>query len=57
MVNLKNLYDIKWHSLNLKDVLATLNSSTAGLSSVEALQRQQEYGFNELPKRRVPSCG
>lgn len=55
MKDAQNSYDIKWHSLKVDDVLAKLNTSTAGLSREEALERQQEYGLNKLPSRKVPS--
>lgn len=55
MEDIKNGYDIKWHSLKIKDVFSKLNSQTAGLSSAEALLRQQEYGLNKLPSRKAPS--
>lgn len=38
----------KWYSLTVSEVLDTLNTTTAGLSSAEAAQRLSEYGPNEL---------
>ncbi len=55
MGHTKNSYNIKWHSLKIKDVFTTLNSTSAGLSSSEAISRQQEYGFNKLPCRKPAS--
>jgi len=53
--DIKNGYNIKWHSLNINDVFTKLSSSSAGLSSSEAQERQQEYGLNKLPSRKAPS--
>ncbi|MBI2592317.1 cation-transporting P-type ATPase [Candidatus Saccharibacteria bacterium] len=37
-----------WHSLNLEELYASLNSGQHGLSTTEANLRLNQYGFNEL---------
>lgn len=44
-----------WHALELKEVFKKLSTSAAGLSSQEAVDRQQEFGLNKLPSRQAPS--
>lgn len=41
-----------WHSLNTKEVLEVLRTSTHGLSEDDAKQRLKENGKNILPKRK-----
>ncbi len=40
------------HSLNREEVLNLLKVNNNGLNSKEVLERQKEYGFNELPKEK-----
>ncbi len=42
---------ISWHSLELDDVRARLETSSQGLSSAEAARRLERYGFNELQEK------
>ncbi len=38
-----------WHSLPVTEVLAQLDTSEKGLTSEQARQRLEQYGYNELP--------
>lgn len=42
-----------WHVKSTEQVLATLQSSAAGLTHDEVIRRQQEYGPNSLPQAGV----
>lgn len=44
-----------WHSLIEKEVITKLNSNINGLSTESALERQNKYGKNELPKSKEPT--
>jgi len=46
---------ILWHSLPLEEVFTNLDSSTSGLSTVEAQNRLSIYGPNKLPEGKVDS--
>ncbi|MDQ2086151.1 cation-transporting P-type ATPase [Herbivorax sp. ANBcel31] len=39
-----------WHSMDVKDVMAKLNTSKNGLSKEEAQIRLEQYGYNKLPE-------
>lgn len=39
-----------WHSREIEKVLAELETSQSGLSAKQALQRQELFGLNKLPK-------
>ena len=43
--------DIAWHSIEADDALQRLESSAAGLTSVEAQKRLAEHGPNTIPKK------
>lgn len=45
----------KWHSTEITDVLQKLNSTEEGLNDEEAINRLQENGKNELPKKKKDS--
>ena len=51
-----NITPVNWHSLPSAEVLERLNSSHAGLNTLEAQQRLKQYGLNLLKpeKRRSP---
>ena len=51
----KNGETIKWHALRIEDIFKKLNSSASGLSSQEALSRQEKFGLNKLPEKKIPS--
>ncbi|NCN22230.1 HAD-IC family P-type ATPase [Candidatus Falkowbacteria bacterium] len=54
----KDLQDaeaIKWYALKTEEVFKKLNSSVSGLSSPEALSRQEKFGLNKLPEKKLPS--
>ncbi|MBN2854513.1 HAD-IC family P-type ATPase [Patescibacteria group bacterium] len=51
----KNNESIKWYSLRIEDVFKKLNSSRTGLSTQEALSRQEKFGLNKLPEKNLPS--
>ena len=51
----KNGETIKWHTLKIEEVFKKLNSSVSGLSSQEALSRQEKFGLNKLPEKKLPS--
>ena len=53
--NLKNGEKTNWHALEIKQVFQKLDSSQAGLNSQEVEKRQQEFGLNKLPEKKVPS--
>ncbi len=53
--NYKNGETIKWHAFKIEDVFKKLDSSTRGLSSQEALSRQEKFGLNKLPEKKLPS--
>ena len=40
-----------WHALSVEQSLQDLQATDAGLSSVQAAQRLQQYGPNGLPQR------
>ena len=44
--------DVKWHALNITEVLEKLKSGVKGLSAEEAAKRLLEYGPNELRKEK-----
>ena len=44
-----------WHSLDLNEVLDSLDTSGSGLTAEEAEARLQRYGQNELVGRKGPS--
>jgi calcium-translocating P-type ATPase len=46
---------INWHALNLVDVFKEVNSSESGLNSQEVFLRQEEFGLNKLPGKKIPS--
>lgn len=52
--NYANNY-INWHSLEIKEIFKKLNTSNIGLSSQEAIDRQKEFGLNQLPMKKAPS--
>jgi hypothetical protein len=39
-----------WHNLMPEDVLASLNTTPAGLSEKDASQQLKEFGLNRLPE-------
>ncbi|MCX6695534.1 MAG: HAD-IC family P-type ATPase, partial [Candidatus Altiarchaeota archaeon] len=43
---------ILWHSLNVNEVLKSINSGSSGLSSAEAEVRIKEYGLNALTEKK-----
>ncbi|MCX8188669.1 MAG: cation-translocating P-type ATPase [Nitrososphaeria archaeon] len=45
--------EIKWHSLNIKEVFERIRTSKEGLSEVEAKKRLIEHGFNEIIREKV----
>jgi len=45
---------INWHALETKEIFKKLSTTPTGLSSQEALSRQQEFGLNQLPTRKAP---
>ena len=44
-----------WHTLSLRDVVAMLEASDAGLTGAEAQARLKQYGPNSLPREAPPS--
>src|SRR3972149_8018033 len=42
----------KWHAIDRKAVIETLNTGPNGLSAEEARKRLSEYGFNELLEKK-----
>lgn len=44
-----------WYKANIQDVLEFWNSSENGLSTEEARQRLQKYGFNKLSDSKTDS--
>ncbi|MBI2589117.1 HAD-IC family P-type ATPase [Candidatus Saccharibacteria bacterium] len=42
-----------WHTLNLAELFHSLGSSEAGLSSEQASHRLSQYGYNELPQKKL----
>ena len=46
-----------WHSLELKEVFETLQTSPNGLTKSEAKQRWEQLGANRLPQPSPPSRG
>ncbi len=46
---------IHWHSLELDDVLANLQTTSEGLSSGEVEKRLEKYGLNELKEKPRPT--
>lgn len=51
----KSIDKISWHALEMKEVFKQTQSSSSGLSSQEAKDRQAKFGLNILPSRKVPS--
>ncbi len=51
----KNGETIRWHALKIEDIFKKLNSSASGLSNQEALSRQEKFGLNKLPEKKIPS--
>ncbi len=47
-----NAMSTAWHALDRDSVLETLKSNSDGLSSDEAKQRLNQYGYNELKERK-----
>ena len=45
----------RWHALALRDLLIFLVADENGLSADEARRRLEQYGPNQLPKKRPPS--
>jgi magnesium-transporting ATPase (P-type) len=53
--NYKNGNYISWYSLEVKDIYKKLNTSSVGLTSADALERQNEFGLNKMPSKKVPA--
>ncbi|MBO58090.1 MAG: hypothetical protein CMA77_03735 [Euryarchaeota archaeon] len=47
-----NIEDSLWHNLPLDDVLAELNTSTAGLTTDEVILRIKKHGYNKLKGKK-----
>ena len=47
---------MKWHTLQVEEVLRLLQTSLKGLSSEEAQKRLQKFGLNELKKEKRKSA-
>lgn len=48
--------DKHWHSINIEDVFAQIDSSNSGLTQVVAETRLLQYGLNKLPpEKQIPS--
>ena len=41
---------MKFYNKNIDEIINFLNSDLKGLNKKEVLERQKEFGFNELPK-------
>lgn len=52
---MENKKKINWHALGLEDVFKEVRSSEIGLSSREIFLRQEEFGLNRLPGKKIPS--
>ncbi len=48
--------ELKWHSLDLKDVFASLESGDEGLSTPESDRRKAVYGENEIKLQKTVSA-
>ncbi len=53
--NYKNGSFISWHSLDIKEIYKKLSTSSTGLKSSQAKERQDEFGLNKMPSKKVPS--
>ncbi len=53
--NFKNNNYIAWHSLEIKEIFKKLSTSSGGLKTSQAKERQAEFGLNQLPMRKVPA--
>ncbi len=53
--NYKNGSYISWYSLDIKEIYKKLNTSSAGLTNNEAIERQKEFGLNKMPTRKAPA--
>jgi magnesium-transporting ATPase (P-type) len=42
-----------WHAVDADDVMRALNVTCDGLTSQEAQQRLEEYGYNELKEKKT----
>ena len=51
--NYQNGHHLNWHALEPKEIFKKLNTSSNGLSSQEAADRQAKFGLNRLPKKKV----
>ena len=47
--------EIIWHSLDIKSVLAELNTNLLGLTSEDSVNRLRDYGYNELKAKKKAS--
>lgn len=45
---------VKWHSLDIEEVMKRLSTSKDGLDSQEVQRRRKEFGPNQLPSRKPP---
>ncbi len=53
--NYKNGNFISWHGLEIKEIYKKLSTSSTGLKSSQAKERQEEFGLNKMPSKKVPS--
>ncbi len=53
--NYKNGSYTPWYSLEIKEIYQKLNTSSTGISTSEALERQKEFGFNKMPSKKAPT--